>query len=154
MEVDRIFNSVEVTKSLCIPTTAEINPSGKISEIKYNTKTKTLMLKTPNGWKHFGKITKKTTPKPIDIMSTKVVYATAPPLYENKIEISQDNKIIDVDYVQSGLYNEIISNPNAHLKFNKDDLHTLLNFLDLLKITYLIKDDYASYGYLQIIGVN
>jgi hypothetical protein len=154
MESDRVFNSVTIEKSLCLPQTSEINPKGKISEIKYNIKTKTLMLKTSKGWKHFGTSTDSVkVPENIQPSQnfTYNLNPTAPPLYDN-ITISKPENIIDVDYVQSGLYNEIINNPNSHLKYRISENTKLFNFLDLLSVKYIIKDDYPSFGYLQIVS--
>lgn len=127
---DKKFGTLEVTNYLKIPITEEDNPFGREGEIKYNTKSNCLMIKTQNSWKSFHS---KTTPKIIPLQPS------APQNITQKIE--KDTLRVTFETIDEEMFDEEIEGlikqaREYDLKKVKIDKLNSESFLPFLKLTY------------------
>lgn len=139
---DKKFNSLEVTNYLKIPSTDEPDPFGREGELKYNTKTNCLMLRTQNAWKLFPAKTLKAPAVP-----------SAP---RNMIQIiEQDTLNIQFEKIDEENFDaeieDLIRQAREYdlkkIKINKVNSDVFLSFL---KMTYGNRLKIDSQGDLEI----
>lgn len=167
---DKYVTHLEVTETLKIPVIEHIDDNrGREGEIKFNNKTKTLMIRTISGWKHFSCIEKKdeicecTTSNTPTISELNEIYknATAPPPYfslediENKDKTENiiyiDNKelnfnIVDIDEEQFFIQIEkLIQDANSlklkKIKIKSDNNQNIISWLEIAKIKFNISNE-------------